>query len=91
MPHSYSRRLALAVLAILLIVGTVVGLSPGTALAHNTLLSSDPVDGATLAIAPVQITWTFDNPVPLETMTVTLIDASGARSDLDGSVHGRAR
>ena len=40
--------------------------------------------------APTQITWVFDNAVPLETMTVTLIDATGARSELAGSTHGPA-
>ncbi len=90
MPHSHTRRLALAALTIFLFVGTAVGLSSGTALAHNTLLSSDPADGATLALAPTQITWQFDNAVPLESMTVTLIDASGARSELGGSTHGAA-
>lgn len=62
----------------------------GGALAHNTLLSSDPADGASLPSAPAQITWEFDRPVPLETMTVTLIDATGVRSQLSGSVHGAA-
>ena len=90
MPHSHTRRLALAALTIFLFVGTAVGLSSGTALAHNTLLSSDPADGTTLAVAPTRITWQFDKPVPLETMTVTLIDASGARSELSGSTHGAA-
>ena len=90
MPRSHSRRFALAALVIFVFVGTTVGLSSGTALAHNTLLSSDPADGATLAVSPTQITWQFDNPVPLETMTVTLIDATGARSELGGSTHGTA-
>ncbi len=90
MPHTHSRRLALAAIAIAMFVGTAVGLSSGTALAHNTLLSSDPADGATLAVVPTQIIWDFDNSVPLETMTVTLIDATGARSDLSGSTHGAA-
>ncbi len=67
---------------------TAFGLSTGSVLAHNTLLSSDPADGATLGPAPTQITWLFDNAVPLESMTVTLIDASGARVELDGSTHG---
>lgn len=76
MPHTRSRRLALAAIAIAVFVGTAVGLSSGTALAHNTLLSSDPADGATLAVAPTQITWDFDNSVPLETLTILV--ATGA-------------
>lgn len=56
--------------------------------AHNSLVSSDPADGATLDVAPSQITWVFDNPVPLETLTVTLVDPAGARSEITGSAHG---
>lgn len=64
-------------------------LSPSEpASAHNSLVSSDPADGATLVAAPTQITWVFDNPVPLETLTVTLIDPTGARSEITGSTHG---
>ncbi|MEP6299363.1 MAG: CopD family protein, partial [Ilumatobacter sp.] len=39
-------------------------------------------------VAPSDITWNFDNPVPLDSMTVTLIDATGARTELEGSAHG---
>lgn len=90
MPQSPSRRFALAVLAVVMFVGTAFGLPSGTASAHNTLLSSDPADGATLGVSPTQITWEFDKSVPLETLTVTLIDATGARSELSGSTHGAA-
>ena len=82
------RHLAVAVLAILLVTAAAVALPLGTVWAHNTLLSSDPGAGATVAVAPTQITWVFDNPAPLETLTVTLIDAAGARSELGGSTHG---
>jgi copper transport protein len=88
MSRSFSHRLALLALAICAVIATVVGLPSGTASAHNTLVSSDPTDGAALSVAPAQITWVFDNSVPLETMTVTLIDATGARSELSGSTHG---
>lgn len=77
--------LALVVLAT---AAAVFALPAGNASAHNTLISSDPADGASLTAAPPQITWVFDQPVPLDTMTVTLIDATGARSDLAGSTHG---
>lgn len=90
MPHALSRRFVLAALAVFMLVGIAVGLPSRTALAHNTLLSSDPADGATLGVAPTQIAWTFSKAVPLETMTVTLIDASGARIELGGSAHGPA-
>jgi copper transport protein len=94
MSRTLPRRLALLALALTLTacaaITGVVGFPAGTASAHNTLVASDPVDGAELAVAPVQITWVFDKAVPLETMTVTLIDATGARSELDGSTHGAA-
>ena len=43
-----------------------------------------------LTTAPTQITWVFSKEVPLETMTVTLIDATGVRSELPGSTHSNA-
>ena len=90
MPRLLRFRLALLVLAMCTATGAALALHPGVASAHNTLLSSDPVDGASLSAAPTQITWVFDKAVPLETMTVTLIDVTGARSELRGSAHGRA-
>jgi copper transport protein len=90
MSSTLLRRLALLALAMCAAIGGVVGFPAGTASAHNTLISSDPSDGAELAAAPAQITWTFDKAVPLETLTVTLIDATGARSELSGSTHGAA-
>lgn len=90
MPRSFLRRLALLALAMCAVTAMVVGLQPGTASAHNTLVSSDPADDADLPVAPAQITWAFDKVVPLETMTVTLIDATGARSEVSGSTHGAA-
>jgi copper transport protein len=90
MSRTLLRRLALLALALGAALAGVVGFSANPASAHNTLVSSDPADGAVLAVAPAQITWTFDKAVPLETMTVTLIDAVGARSELSGSTHGAA-
>jgi copper transport protein len=90
MPRTFFHRFALVAFAAFSIVAIAVGLPAGTASAHNTVLGSDPADGASLATAPTQITWQFDLAVPLETMTVTLIDAAGARSELAGSVHGPA-
>ncbi len=87
MPRSTSRRFLLVVLAALTTLATLA-LPAGRASAHNTLLSSDPADGSSLTAAPTQITWTFNKSVPLETMTVTLIDPTGARSELSGSTYG---
>jgi len=82
-----SRRFLLVVLAACTTVASLA-LPAGRASAHNTLLSSDPADGSSLIAAPTQITWRFDKPVPLETMTVTLVDSSAVRSELSGSTHG---
>lgn len=90
MPATLPRRLTLIAVALCAAVASVFGFSSGTVSAHNTLVSSDPADGAQLSTAPAQITWVFDKTVPLETMTVTLIDATGARSELSGSTHGAA-
>jgi len=85
MSHHRSLRFLLVLLAA---TGVCVGLTAGTARAHNSLVSSDPADGEALTAAPAQIVWLFDKAVPLETMTVTLIDGGGARTDLAGSTHG---
>jgi copper transport protein len=83
-------RLRLLAVALGAVLAAALALTPGVAAAHNTLVSSDPADGAVLSVAPSQITWRFDKSVPLETMSVTLIDATGARSELSGSTHGPA-
>lgn len=36
---------------------------PGTAFAHNTLVGSEPVEGAQLATGPKEVRLTFDQPV----------------------------
>lgn len=90
MPRTLPRRFVLLVLATCALVASGLAVPTGGVLAHNTLLASDPADGAALATAPPQITWDFENPVPLDTMTVTLIEATGVRSELSGSVHGTA-
>jgi copper transport protein len=69
-------------------VWSVSGGAPASA--HNSLLGSDPGAGAVVPVAPALITFDFDQPVPLETLTVTLVDAGGVRSELAGSTHGPA-
>jgi len=66
----------------------VISQSGRPAWAHNSLVSSDPADGSLLGEAPSQITWTFDKDVPLESMTVTLIDETMTRTALTDSRHG---
>jgi copper transport protein len=55
--------------------------------AHNSLESSEPADRATLATAPLSALLTFAKPVPLETLTVQLVDPLGVRSELSSAVH----
>jgi copper transport protein len=88
MPTSRRSRLVLFALTCLATITAALAVGASPASAHNTLLSSDPADGAVLDVAPTQVVWSFDNTVPLESMTVTLIDATGARSELSGSTHG---
>ncbi len=53
----------------------LVGLLPGTALAENTLVSSDPADGANLAQSPATISFTFSQPLgEVNTITVRCPD-----------------
>ncbi|MEN4446538.1 copper resistance protein CopC [Mycobacterium sp. SM3041] len=49
--------------------------------AHAVLVSSDPVDGATLPAAPTRVTLSFDEPVRLIPGAVQVISNSGARVD----------
>ena len=79
-----ARRILL--LLVTLLASVLLFASPASA--HNTLVSSDPAEGAVFDVAPTQLTLTFAKSVPLETLSIELIDASGVRSDLTGSVHG---
>lgn len=66
--------------AILLGVLAAVGwllLTPGTALGHAALRSSDPVENAFLQRAPTQITLTFTEPPDPKSSGLKLLDASG--------------
>lgn len=83
-----TRLLRSVIVVAIASMATLAALPAQRASAHNTLLSSDPADGATLSTPPTQITWFFDKSVPLETLTVTVIDPTGARSEVSGSVHG---
>ena len=65
--------------ALLAAVLAMLGASPASA--HNSLEGSDPADGAVLAVAPAQVSFDFKAAVPLDTASVQVIDASGARTD----------
>lgn len=68
-----SRVLVVAVLGLL---GVLVAGAP--AFAHARLLSSDPADGASLAIAPERVSLTFNEDMPAEFSTITVIGPDGA-------------
>ncbi|MFC4005164.1 copper resistance protein CopC [Prauserella oleivorans] len=76
------RRLAIvAVLAALALVGTA-----GPATAHNTLISSDPAEGAALDTPPSSITLTFDQEVQDADVNEVAVTGPGGGSWAEGSV-----
>lgn len=83
-PLIMMRRILLILLSCL---GALLALAAPAA-AHNTLVSSDPPSGATLGAAPAQLSLIFDKSVPLDTISIEIIDATGVRSDLTGSAYG---
>ncbi len=44
---------------------------------HASLISSDPIDGAELAVAPEEVTLTFNEELLNELVEVSILDASG--------------
>jgi copper transport protein len=68
------RALIGAALAVIGMAG-LVGLFPGAALAENSLVSSDPADGSTIAQSPAAISFTFSEPLgEVNTITLTCTD-----------------
>ena len=68
------RAVTVALLAVICTIG-LAGLLPGTALAENSLVSSDPADGSTLAASPETISFTFSEPLgEVNTITLTCTD-----------------
>lgn len=84
-----TRRLVLALLALLgswLVAGVVTA---GPASAHALLESTSPEDGAQLATAPAKVTLTFSENVSLRAGYVHVVNATGTRADAgDASVSG---
>ncbi len=59
----------------MLVVFAALGFLPSTALADNTVVSSDPEDGSTIEQSPEQISITFTEPLgEVNTITVTCDD-----------------
>ncbi|HZG90253.1 MAG TPA: copper resistance CopC family protein [Pseudonocardia sp.] len=64
-------------LAVALLCGLALLLGAGPALAHTRLLSSDPADGATLDTGPSRVTLTFNESVPAEFASLTVVGPDG--------------
>lgn len=81
------KRAPALVLALLIAAFAVLGWA-APASAHATLVSTDPAEGAVLATAPAEVTFTFDEPVQLVPDGLLAFDASGERVDIDPSASG---
>ena len=73
---------------ITLLAAALLLLCVGTASAHNSFVRSKPADGANLETLPKRVSLTFAKAVPLDTIQVVLVQASGARVDAKGFRHG---
>jgi len=69
---------ALAVAAATLLTLTVLLLGAGRADAHNTVQSTDPADGSTVATAPDRVTLTFDQPAQALGTEIVVLGPAGA-------------
>jgi copper transport protein len=72
----------------LIVALAVLVLQTGTALAHATLVSSDPSDGAVLAAAPSRLVLTFNEPV--SPLVLRLIDDKGQATQLPYRLEDKA-
>ena len=70
-------------LAPLLLALVWVGGTAAPASAHASLVSSDPAEGAVLAEAPGEVTFTFDEPVTLVPGAIQAFDADGEPVDIE--------
>ncbi|MBO3748009.1 copper resistance protein CopC [Streptosporangiaceae bacterium NEAU-GS5] len=67
-----------------LVFAAVLLLFPAPAYAHNTLIGSDPKDGASIPALPAAVTLTFDQAVRLEFAQFTLRLPAGGEQRLGG-------
>ncbi len=59
----------------------MLAVTTGSALAHARLLSSDPVNGATLSVPPDRIVLVFSEELKPDGNLITVTDASGRQVD----------
>ncbi len=70
-------RLTRRVGGLFVLTVAAVAVLAGPASAHNSLVSSDPAEGVTVATSPATATLTFQNYVALETLTVRVQSNAG--------------
>lgn len=72
-PDSAGVAAAVRLLAVVVLAGLALLAGAGPAAAHDTLVASDPANGASLTSGPQRVTLTFDQPVSrgFNTITVT--------------------
>ena len=76
--------------ALLMLAFAAIVLWAAPAGAHNSLVESEPAEGATVATLPAVVVLRFANPVPLDTASAEVIDESGNRAAIEGLRHGPA-
>lgn len=81
------KRAPALALALLIAAFAVLGWA-APASAHATLVSTDPAEGAVLATAPGEVTFTFDESVQLVPDGLLAFDASGDPVGIDASASG---
>ncbi|MCX6400506.1 MAG: copper resistance protein CopC [Propionibacteriales bacterium] len=82
------RRVPTLLLALLVAAFAVIGMA-APASAHASLVSTDPAEGAVLAAAPEEVTFTFDESVQLVPDGLLAFDASGDPVEIDASASGK--
>ena len=68
----------------------VIFLLSGPVLAHNSLTTTTPSDGSTLAVSPTSWVLTFAKEVPLASATAEIVAADGVRTSLQTPTYGAA-
>lgn len=76
------RVLVASVMFLFSVIAMASIVLPTEAGAHNRERSSDPADGAVLAVAPTRISFWFKQNVGQDSLTVILIEPSGTRTPL---------
>jgi len=82
------RRAAACLLAVLALAGTGMLATAGVALAHATLVSTSPPDGAIVARAPASVSATFDEAVGVSATSLQVLAPSGQDVDAGQTTHG---